>query len=178
MPLNLPRARGLGYSGHVVNLPQDVSSFASTLPRRPQDLDVIVVRRENSNQSYHDFRVRRSAVLNALQWLVANNKYYQHITINTDQLPEDGTLSGLCTITLNPTPDEEQDAGSDGADDQFSTSFIPSAPRRATEREAVQRAVHQSGQPPQVVSWPPTGAPLNEFTTSAQETCHLLLQLS
>ena len=101
-----------GYSGHVVNLPQDV---ASSLPRHPQDLDVIVVRRENSNQSYRDFRVRQSAVLSALQWLIANNEYYRHITIDTgviDQLPEDGTLSGLCTITLDPTLEEERDARS------------------------------------------------------------------
>ena len=32
-----------GYTGHVVNLPQDVSSFAQSLPRLPSDLDVIVV---------------------------------------------------------------------------------------------------------------------------------------
>ncbi|CAI8017284.1 hypothetical protein GBAR_LOCUS10520, partial [Geodia barretti] len=35
-----------GYTGHVVNLPQDVASFAHSLPRLPSDLDVIVVRRE------------------------------------------------------------------------------------------------------------------------------------
>ena len=32
-----------GYSGHVINLPQDVSSFATSLPRLPSELDVIVV---------------------------------------------------------------------------------------------------------------------------------------
>ena len=31
-----------GYTGHVVNLPQDVASFAQSLPRLPSDLDVIV----------------------------------------------------------------------------------------------------------------------------------------
>ena len=34
------------YSGHVINLPQDVASFANTLPRLPSQLDVIVVRKE------------------------------------------------------------------------------------------------------------------------------------
>ena len=35
-----------GYSGHVVNLPQDVASFAQGLPRLPSELDVIVVARD------------------------------------------------------------------------------------------------------------------------------------
>ena len=30
-----------GYSGHVVNLPQDVASFVQSLPRLPSELDVI-----------------------------------------------------------------------------------------------------------------------------------------
>ena len=37
-----------GYSGHVINLPQDVASFANSLPRLPSDLDVIVVRKKGS----------------------------------------------------------------------------------------------------------------------------------
>ena len=51
-----------GYSGHVINLPQDVASFATSLPRLPSELDVIVVRKEGANQSHRDFRVRRSVV--------------------------------------------------------------------------------------------------------------------
>ena len=31
-----------GYNGHVINLPQDVASFVNTLPRHPNDLDIIV----------------------------------------------------------------------------------------------------------------------------------------
>ena len=32
------------YSGHVINLPQNVALFANSLPRLPSELDVIVVR--------------------------------------------------------------------------------------------------------------------------------------
>ena len=134
-----------GYSGHVVNLPQDVSAFANSLPRHPRDLDVIVVRREGSNQSHRDFRVRRRVVLRALEWLVANNTYYRHITINAAQLPEDGDLSGLCTVTvvassedLEPSEDDEDPYFAD-----LTRSFVPSAPRRVTEIEAVRHNVHQ-----------------------------------
>ena len=67
-----------GYSGHVINLPQDVASFANSLPRLPSELDVIIVRKEGANQSHRDFRVRRSRVLSALQWLQTNNVYYHN----------------------------------------------------------------------------------------------------
>ena len=65
-----------GYSGHVINLPQDTLSFAASLPRLASDLDMIIVRKEGANQSYHDFRVRSAVVHQALQWLIANNIYY------------------------------------------------------------------------------------------------------
>ena len=89
-----------GYTGHVVNLPQDVASFAQSLPRLPSDLDVIVVRREGANQTHRDFRVRRSVVHRALQWLVIHNQYYRSlgITIDTtalEQLPQGGNVSDL-----------------------------------------------------------------------------------
>ena len=167
-----------GYSGHVVNLPQDVSAFANSPPRHPRDLDVIVVRREGSNQSHRDFRVRRRVVLRALEWLVANNTYYRHITINAEalaQLPEDGDLSGLCTVTvvassedLEPSEDDEDPYFAD-----LTRSFVPSAPRRVTEIEAVRHNVHQQdrNQPSQPVPWPHTGAPVSEFTTEGYMSC-------
>ena len=70
-----------GYTGHVINLPQDVISFADSLPRLPSELDILVVRKEQ-DQSHHDFRVRRTVVQEALEWLLQNNKYYQanHVT--------------------------------------------------------------------------------------------------
>ncbi len=74
-----------GFSGHVSNLPQDDVSFASSLPRLPSELDVIVVRKEGANQSHHGFRVRRSAVHHALQWLLTNNLYYRANQISIDQ---------------------------------------------------------------------------------------------
>ena len=63
-------------------------SFASGLPRLPSDLDVIVVRKESSNQTHCDFRVRRSVVDQALQWLIAHNIYYraQHVHIDLRRL--------------------------------------------------------------------------------------------
>ena len=63
-----------GYTGHVINLPQDVISFADSLPRLPSELDILVVRKEQ-DQPHHDFRVRCTVVQEALEWLLQNNKY-------------------------------------------------------------------------------------------------------
>lgn len=65
-----------GYKGHVINLAQDVVSFALSLSSLPSELDVLVVRK-NSEQSHRDFRVRRSVVQQALTWLLNNNRYYR-----------------------------------------------------------------------------------------------------
>ena len=48
--------------------------------------------------SHRDFRVRRSVVRRALNWLVTHNQYYRsnhvHIDVNAlEQLPHDGNLS-------------------------------------------------------------------------------------
>ena len=122
-----------GYSGHVINLPQDVASFASSLPRLPSDLDIIVVRKEGYAQSHRDFRVRKSRVLSALQWLQANNIYYHNVIINHDSLallPEDGDISGLTSVTLETTSDvSDQDSLSvpdeDPYDAHLARTFVP-----------------------------------------------------
>jgi hypothetical protein len=48
-----------GYKGNVINFPQDVQGFTNRLPRNPSSLDVIVVRRESSNNPtmFRDFTV-------------------------------------------------------------------------------------------------------------------------
>ena len=42
------------YSGHVINLPQDVASFANSLPRLPSELYVIVVRKEGAANTHYE----------------------------------------------------------------------------------------------------------------------------
>ena len=102
------------YSGHVINLPQDVASFANSLPRLPSELDIITVRKEGAANSHCDFHVRRHVVLSALQWLLTNYKYHHSVHINHHAvalLPEDGNLTGLQSIALNsPANDQEATA--------------------------------------------------------------------
>ena len=53
-----------GYTGHVVNLPQYVASFAQNLPRLPSDRDVVIVRKEGVNQTPVDDQIANN------RWLI------------------------------------------------------------------------------------------------------------
>ena len=104
-----------GYSGHVINQPQDVVSFTRSLPRSPSELDVLVV----SEQSHRDFHVRRAIVEHALTWLM-ENIYYQanqvHINdVALAQLPQDGDCSTLTSVNPDP-PAMEQRTKTSGED--------------------------------------------------------------
>ena len=68
-----------GYSGHVVNSPQNISSFVTSLPRLACNIDVILVRKEGASGYHKDFRVRHSKIVSALYWLKQNNRYYMDI---------------------------------------------------------------------------------------------------
>ena len=62
----------LGYGGHVVNVAQDITTFAATLPRLAADVPIIIVRREGQEPGHHkDLHVRRGRVQRALVWLLS-----------------------------------------------------------------------------------------------------------
>ena len=59
-----------GYKGHVINLPQDIITFATSLLRLPSELDILLVRKQGSDNTHCDFRVRQSVVLRVLKWRI------------------------------------------------------------------------------------------------------------
>ena len=72
---------------------------------------MIIVRKEGAADTHRTFHVRRSMVLGALQWLLANSKYYCSVHINPDALatlPEDGDLSILRLVTLDSTDEDTE----------------------------------------------------------------------
>ena len=165
-----------GYSGHVINLPQDIASFTNDLPRMPSELDVIVVRKEGATGSHRDFHVRRSVVLNALEWLIAHNIYYRNVNINHDVLallPDDGDLSGLTTITVSS--DEEEAPASQDADPynaNLASTFVPMPTKGLTEQQTIRHSVQQPACAPPTVPWPSAGrTPINEFNTEGYICC-------
>ena len=59
-----------GYSGHCVNLPQHIEELATSLPRYPKDLAVVVVQMKGKNNSFKDVLVRRQEIADVLYWLI------------------------------------------------------------------------------------------------------------
>jgi hypothetical protein len=66
-----------GYSGHCINLPQNVTELAYLLPRYPKDLAVIVVMIKGKDYNFKNVTVRREKVADALNWLIENNEHYK-----------------------------------------------------------------------------------------------------
>lgn len=46
--------RQRGYSGHCINLPQNIAELAHSLPRYPKDLSVIVVKIKGKDNSFYE----------------------------------------------------------------------------------------------------------------------------
>ena len=159
-----------GYTGHVINLPQDVISFAHILPRLPSDLDILVVRKEKA-QSHHDFRVRRAAVQEALEWL-PQNKYYranqvQDVLLN-QQLLENGDIPELTSLQLDEsaTNEHSQPSQEDLYGAHLPSSFVPNAQQHQSKRQFVSPLRNVSVVSPYTLMWPTIGGtPIKEFTT-------------
>ena len=89
-----------GYSGHCINLPQNLKELAKSLPRYPKDLAVIIVKVKGKDSTFKDVNVRRNKVHNALAWLI-HNPHYTELQINEDALnclPENGVPPDLMTV--------------------------------------------------------------------------------
>ena len=167
----LPRGQ-LGYIGRVVNLPQDVCTCVTTLPR--SSFVVVVVRKTGESGSHKDFRVRRSRVLSALEWLKENNLYCVGISIDHSllaQLPVDGDMPDLFVVYSTDESDHRADQNSVDSDGLL-TSFVPITHQRMTELETIQRSVQQKD----FLAWPQiTNTPFNEFQSEGYMTHAFLL---
>ena len=172
-----------GYSGHCINLPQNVKELATSLPRYPKELAVIVVKVKGKDNTFKDVTVRREKVHNALLWLIHNNPYYAEIEINAEalnSLPENGVAPDLMTIETEAeivTDDSAMpDMGplTDGASEDVvysesteMSSFLPVGEQQEREIEAVRNQL--SANTP--MQWPTNeNEPLNEYLVSCLAT--------
>lgn len=64
-----------GYSGHCINLPQQISELAHSLPRYAKDLPLILVTMKGKENTYKDVIVRKERVEIALNWLIKKKTY-------------------------------------------------------------------------------------------------------
>lgn len=141
----------------------------NNLPCLPTDLDIIIVHKENSAHTHHDFCVRRLKVLTALQWLVTNNIYFSNITINPDNvaaLPDDQVLLSLPTLSIFLMIQTLQ--LTDLHNSHLSQSFVPFVYHMMTEEESISHALHSNS----TVAWPARQQnPVNEFHSEGYFSC-------
>ncbi|CAB4012613.1 Hypothetical predicted protein [Paramuricea clavata] len=168
-----------GYSGHCVNLPQNVKELATSLPRYPKDLSVIIVKVKGKDNSFRDVAVRREKVHNALLWLVQNNPHYAKLQINEhalNSLPENGIPADLMTVETEneiisnddvmsdlgpPTENPSEDIVYTNSTDM--NSFLPVGEQQEQEIEAVRNQLSANEPMP----WPTIESePLNEYQIS------------
>ena len=166
-----------GYSGHCINLPQNVTELASSLPRYPKDLSVIIVKIKGRDNTFKDVSVRRQKVLDALSWLPQNNLHYKDVEINyhaVDALPVSGIPSELLTVETNddicdetveidvgpPTDTPSEDQVYDVSTEM--SSFLPLGKQQQQELDAVRNQLSVE----EPMSWPRVKEqPLNEYQT-------------
>ena len=131
---------------------------------------------EGAVHSHRDFRVRKSVVHRALNWLVTHNQYYRsnhvHIDVNAlEQLPHDGNLSQLTSITVESASTEPPATNTPAtgppvadtpatSEDPYSAhlpqSFVSITTQSMTEQEAVHQSVQERQLSPSTSSSPAT----------------------
>ena len=172
--------------GNVITFSQDIAPLCMTLPRIPEELDVLIVRKPGAKNTatYRDFRVRKHKVLDFLRYLKAHNPYYANIAVRpADQvdLPIDGDiLERLPHVESNraaqETGDNEDtghssDGGSAFVPDTLSeehNAFVPKFLPRSYEVDALENDIQQIGITPTssgALPWPAFGPALSEYTT-------------
>ncbi|KAL8617749.1 hypothetical protein ACOMHN_054745 [Nucella lapillus] len=179
------KGTGSASKGHTITFFQDVETFASILPRVPDELPFIVLKDPSEKIEDRSFRVRKQKLLDALLYLKSHNEDYRHVVIsreNADLYPEDDIIQSL--LQLDPQemkiPGEEPTAANeDSAREQASTVDIPGGQLSVVEKlrsvlqkgssndapAATEECPWDATDPPQQVPWPKrSDAPVSEFT--------------
>ena len=165
-----------GYSGHCVNLPQNITELANFLPRFPKDLSIIIIKTKGSNNCSKNLTVRKKAVENALNWLLKFNPHYADVKINYEalnSLPDNNVPKDILSVeaddsvisdSLNCSQDHGPLEGTDDIvydDNTETSSFLPVNSNRKKEDDSIREKLLSA-----TTDWPPRGSePLNEYTT-------------
>ncbi|TRM69041.1 hypothetical protein BD626DRAFT_390550 [Schizophyllum amplum] len=126
------------YRDHIVNFHQNITEVATTLPRLPEDIDMVIIRAHGVDLSHHvDFLVRREPVKRALEYKIANDPAYAGYALPSDEelaqmLPEYANVADRLTV-LEANPENSAPGG------------LQPGPAQAAGEEAVdiEEAIHQ-----------------------------------
>ena len=164
-----------GYTGHCINLPQEVTELAQSLPRYPKNISLIVVTMNGKDNSFEDVIVRRNKVEQALHWLMKNNPHYEKIKFDSEalnSLPSNGIPVDLQTIKSNDTKECDEPIANDNYcdddndeqlfdDNTETSSFLPQNENVQLEDAAIQTQIASKK-----IKWPTvSNNPLNEYIT-------------
>ena len=170
--------------GNVISFSQNVTDLYSTLPRLPEQLDVLVVRKPDARNpaSYKDFRVRKRKVFDLLFFLKEHNPFFSNIDIRDPvhvDLPMDGdVLDRIPHVVASERPSacpssDDQDAlieedyePNELVEEQ--TSFLPAPFPGPTEVDTIRAKMSTDGlvdRSNTTLAWPALGDPLSEFCT-------------
>ena len=121
----MPKGQQRKIKGAIRNVPVECYKTCQTLPRAPGSSGIIFLKLKRKLQFrghvYYQ-AVRPEIVLNALNWLKANNELYKTITIDIDRIDRDLTTLEVTSISECNTststdveqPMNEQDLSTDG----------------------------------------------------------------
>ena len=173
--------------GNVITFPQDITHLCTTLPRLPEHLDVLLVRKPDARTAngYKDFRVRKHKVLAFLRYLKEHNPYYADVVIRPSEqvdLPVDGDivdrLPHVDTSSMSVQPKETESSLHPSSEESSTfepdvlseeeNAFIPHFFPRTYEIDAIRDGITQVGlrtDEEEAVPWPPFGPALSEYTT-------------
>ena len=192
MHVRYTTGRQLCYKDHIVNLPQDISDVAQRLPRLPQDLDLLIIRRQDDDLTRHvDYLCRRHVVHDALLYKIANDPNYADLQQPDNDallsLPLHGSVAHMIPEYIQPNqsahtapapsgpseaahvlPEQNED---DDDNERSVAGILNVSPSSLSEAEHVRRGVRHVLQHPRldsqnVINVPPADAqhPVNENT--------------
>ena len=167
------------YSGHTICFPHDITKIANMLPRRVENLDILIVTRHSNDHKAYDFIVSRHRVLAALEYKLANDPYYKNVRIDSNALaslpaiPTDvssslrhsNTTEITVHLSLEPPPGLTEDSADPSVNQ--TSSFVPIIPNTNTEIQEIHHYLHAyNHQSDTTIEWPTISlSPVNEYNT-------------
>ena len=102
--------------GAVCHIRQDSFELVRQLPRTPETLPIIIVRKGEGTPEVKDFRVNRARLIAVGQYLVQNYPKFQEYecafsTEVAETLPEDGYITGLTTMQESELAEKTAEQG-------------------------------------------------------------------
>ena len=175
--LQVTHARGgqYKYTGHTISFPQEISSIARLLPRKLEDLELVIIHRTNLQGNNYECYANKNNVLNALHYKIRNDPYYKDIEIDHDALnllPETTTDISYMIKNLpiqcqnSQATNDNETTLTDDMDLQHTTSFIPKLPNGERELHTIKTLLGFTTNQPEILPWPEIyNSPINEYNT-------------